>query len=76
MNNFPIDEVFLIQQYGDFDVPVTIGVATDTEHAVKMIKNSYPKGTPIIDLGDGKFKAKGASDIQYFYEKVRVNKLV
>jgi len=70
-------DLFLVQKYGDFDIVVTIGVATEYDIAKRLIKKEFEKynqtGT-LIEFPDGTFKKPNSEDSEYFIQKVKANK--
>jgi hypothetical protein len=71
-------EIYLAYMYGDFDVSIVIGVATDPIAAEKIIRSVAKKsGYELKDIGNGKFKntsCNTSNDCDYWFKDVRLNK--
>jgi hypothetical protein len=75
-----LNEVYLVQMYGNFDMPFIIGVATDMDEAKKIMKKYSERwGGPakkIIAINEFEFKYPDSSDVDFTIRKVKVNKLI
>jgi len=75
-----MNEVYLAYQWGDFDIPVVLGVGTDREAAVKIIKNTATKSwqRKIEERKPDYFWVVSTMDhmeeYKYWIEKVKTNK--
>lgn len=71
-----MDSVFQVLYWGDFDMAITVGIATDESNAKKILNKLFK----VSDVGDGKFKIKGregnGEPYDCWVKKVKLNTLL
>jgi hypothetical protein len=74
-------KLYLAYMYND-TTPVVVGIGTDFEAAVKLIKRDYKKynitGELLIEIKEGEFRKPNSdiSETDYFVREVSTNTLI
>jgi hypothetical protein len=72
-----VDKVILVYQYGDFDIPIVIGVATDKEVGKRIIKKQHDefnfRGKKLVEFPHDEFREEGSKERKYWMETVKLN---
>jgi len=71
-----MESLYQVLQWGNFDVPITIGICTSSEKAEELIKK---KCKNIVFVGNNKFKDKHNNDgepYDYWFKEIKVDTLI
>lgn len=75
-----MNELFIIKQYGDFDIVCTLGYFTEYDKAERGLKKYFRENNKsFTSLGNGKFKTNSCStgeEYDYWINKEKINKIL